>query len=496
MEKSIYGIGQVKDYEILGPLGHGAYSRVYKVKHRASNNEFALKIIEKNKLTVSKLNRRLKNEITLQSSLNHPCIVKLYNTFEDEDLIYLVLELCAGGELYTQIKEEGRLQEEEAKIMCSHIVEGLIYLHSNGILHRDLKLGNLLLSEDRTLVKIADFGLAVKLKNSSEERNTLCGTPNYISPEIINRQPYGLASDMWSLGCIIFACLTGSPPFQSTSIKDTFLKANDLKYSLPKHLSAEARDLISKLLTWDSVQRLSIMQVRDHPFFASIYGLNVSNMRLSPISRNEITYADYSEQMVSPIKTHDPRPSAFSNNRKTLFESKILPLCTSNLGLTLPFCHPLQHGNLEILFDGRIILKIRGKTLEVSKDGLTVIYEGKSMRLDNMSKHCIKLYKYLENVLEVIRSKTPKVTVKVGSATCMLMWNAPPPNFEVDFQNGNKLCMRVGSDAVRITTNDRDLEVSIMQDYDYLDQELRSIIDTAMNGLKICFEEEKRLIHK
>ncbi|OMJ80752.1 hypothetical protein SteCoe_18910 [Stentor coeruleus] len=496
MDKNIYSINQIKDYEILGPLGHGAYSRVYKVKHRSSKNEFALKIIEKNKLTVSKLNRRLKNEITLQSSLNHPCIVKLFNTFEDNDFIYLVLELCAGGELYTQIKEVGKLQEEDAKIMCSHIVEGLIYLHSNGILHRDLKLGNLLLSEDRTLVKIADFGLAVKLENSTEERNTLCGTPNYISPEIINRQPYGLASDMWSLGCIIFACLNGSLPFQSTSIKDTYLKANDLKYSLPKQFSAEARDLISKLLTWDSVQRLSIIQVRDHPFFSSIYGLNVSNMRLSPISRNEITYADYSEKMVSPIKTHAPRLSTFSNSRKTLFESKILPLCTSNLGLLLPFRHPLQHGILEILFDGKIILKIKNKTLEVSKDGLTVIYENKTMCLDNMSKHCKKLYKYLEKVLEVIRSKTPKVTVKIGSATCVLMCNAPPSNFEVDFQNGNKLCMKVGSDTVRIMTNNKDLEVSIMQDYEYLDQELKIIIDTAMNGLRICFEEEKRLIHK
>ena len=224
MENPYTNNGQIKDYEILGPLGQGAYSRVYHVRHRGNNNEYALKIIDRKNLSHSNLNRRLKNEITLQSSLNHPCIVKLYNTFNDNDLIYLVLELCSGGELYSQIKEEGRLPEEEAKSLCSQIIEGLIYLHSNGILHRDLKLGNLLLSEDRSLVKIADFGLAVKLKNFSEERNTMCGTPNYISPEIINRQPYGLASDMWSFGCILYACLTGSPPFESSSIKDTFLK--------------------------------------------------------------------------------------------------------------------------------------------------------------------------------------------------------------------------------------------------------------------------------
>ena len=115
------------------------------------------------------------------------------------------------------------------------------------------------------------------------------------------------------------------------------------------------------------------------------------------------------------------------------------------------------------------------------------------MRLNNLSKHCAKLYKYLENVLEAIRSKTPKVTVKIANAKCMLMWNAPPSNFEVDFNNGNRLLMRVGSDTVKIFTVDRDIEVSIMQDYDYLDQNLKNIIDIAMSGLKLCFEEEKNL---
>ena len=130
MDRNTNNIGHIKDYEILGPLGQGAYSRVFHVRHRINNSEYALKIIEKSQLSHSNLNRRLKNEISLQSSLNHPCIVKLYNTFSDESLIYLVLELCSGGELYTQIKEEGRLGEEVTLSLCSQIVEGLLYLHS------------------------------------------------------------------------------------------------------------------------------------------------------------------------------------------------------------------------------------------------------------------------------------------------------------------------------------------------------------------------------
>lgn len=494
MERNFCGNTQVKDYEVLRPLGQGAYSRVFHVRHRVTNEEYALKIIEKANLSHSNLNRRLKSEISLQVSLDHPCIVKLYTSFQDEELIYLLLELCSGGELYTMIKEEGRLTEEDTVSLSSQIVEGLLYLHGKGILHRDLKLGNLLMSDDRTLVKIGDFGLAVKLKDFNEERNTMCGTPNYISPEIINRQPYGLASDMWSLGCIVYACLTGAPPFESDSIKDTFLKANDMKYSMPKYLSNEAKDLVSSLLTWDSEQRINIFQVKEHPFFASVFGVNLSAMRLSPISRQEITYAEYSEQMVSPIKTHDTQRNF--TKRKKRFDSRVLPISTSNLCLSLPFKHLLRDGMLEIMENKRIILRLKNKFLEVSSDGYTVNYDGEEMRINNMTRHCAKLYKYLDSVLEAIRSKTPKVSVRVKDAKCMLMWNAPPPNFEVDFNNGDKLVMRVGDDNVRIFAGDREIEVSIMQDYDYLDLNLKRIIDTAMSGLKICFEEEKRLIHK
>ena len=490
---ALFGTGTIKDYEVLRPLGMGAYSKVYQVRHRFSRQEFAIKIIEKTKMTASKLKKRLKNEVSLQASLNHPCIVRLYNTFEDDDLIYLLLEMCSGGELWGKIKEEGRLDEEETRNICSQIVQGIEYLHTLGILHRDLKLGNLLLSDDRSLVKIADFGLAVRLKTFSEERNTMCGTPNYISPEIINRQPYGLASDMWSFGCIVYACLTGSPPFESASIRDTFLKANDLKYSLPGFLSENARDLISGLLTWDSDQRLTVNQVKQHPFFTGIFALNLS--MLSPVNKSEIIFAEYSEQMVSPVKSRSKTKSRALGFIKKGNEG-IVQINTNNLVVTFPFVHRLKDGALQILENGDVVLDIRGKVLRVSKDGLQVVYEGKRMKITEMDKHCVKLYKYIGNVLEAIRSKTPKVTVNLENAICKLMWNAPPPFYEVDFADGKRLSMRVGSHVVKITADDRDIEVSITQDYDYLDHTLKSIIDLSMTGLKLCFEEEKKLSPK
>jgi polo-like kinase 4 len=121
------------------------------------------------------------NEIKLHSKLSQPHILKLEDSSEDEDCVYLLLEYCKQGELYSLIKDSGKLSEEDTRNICLQIVEGMVYLHSQGIIHRDLKLGNILIAENR-VIKIADFGLATQLQHWSEERDTLCGTPNYIAP--------------------------------------------------------------------------------------------------------------------------------------------------------------------------------------------------------------------------------------------------------------------------------------------------------------------------
>lgn len=171
-----------QDYEIVEPLGRGASSYVYRVKNRLNGLEYGLKVVDKAQLKRPLQLQRLLTEITLQKSLSHPNILRLYHSFEDSDSHYLVLEFCPGGELFHYIKTEGRLKEETAAMLCGQLVEGLAYLHSNHIIHRDLKLGNLLLNEEATELKIADFGLAKRLESRDAESATICGTPNYISP--------------------------------------------------------------------------------------------------------------------------------------------------------------------------------------------------------------------------------------------------------------------------------------------------------------------------
>lgn len=145
------------------------------------------------------------------------------------------------------------------------IVKGMLYLHTHGIMHRDLTLSNLLLTSSMN-IKIADFGLATQLKLPSEKHFTMCGTPNYISPEVATRSAHGLESDVWSLGCMFYAFLTGRPPFDTDTVKHTLSKVVLGEYQMPTYVSAEAQDLIQLLLQKNPALRPSLSAVLDHPF--------------------------------------------------------------------------------------------------------------------------------------------------------------------------------------------------------------------------------------
>lgn len=154
-----------------------------------------------------------------------------------------------------------------ARHFLHQIITGMLYLHSHGILHRDLTLSNLLLTSNMN-VKIADFGLATQLKMPHEKHYTMCGTPNYISPEIATRSPHGLESDVWSLGCMFYTLLIGKPPFDTDTVKNTLNKVVLADYEMPAFLSREAQDLIHKLLRKNPADRLSLSSVLDHPFMS------------------------------------------------------------------------------------------------------------------------------------------------------------------------------------------------------------------------------------
>ncbi|KAJ3188955.1 hypothetical protein HDU85_004672 [Gaertneriomyces sp. JEL0708] len=261
---------RIEDYEIGEMLGRGGFGFVHRAisKSRgAFGREVAIKMIDKRLMKAANMTPRVANEVEIHWQLHHPAILELYNYFEDQAYVYLVMECCNNGELYRYIHQRKYpLTEPEARGAIAQIVRGLLYLHANGIIHRDLKLSNLLLTETYD-VKIADFGLAVKLSDPDAEQKTMCGTPNYISPEIVSRQPYGLSSDVWSLGCMVVTILTGTPPFESAAVKNTLDRVSRVDYTLPDHLSPDAKDLVHRLLQKDPKRRLPLSKVLNHPFF-------------------------------------------------------------------------------------------------------------------------------------------------------------------------------------------------------------------------------------
>ncbi|XP_068437229.1 serine/threonine-protein kinase PLK4 isoform X3 [Clinocottus analis] len=257
---------RIEDFKVLTLLGKGSFACVYRAKSLKTGLEVAIKTIDKKAMHKAGMVQRVINEVEIQCRLKHPSILELYNYFEDSNYVYLVLEMCHNGEMSRHLKERAMaFSEDEARHFMNQIVKGMIYLHTHGILHRDLTMSNLLLTNNIT-IKIADFGLATQLKLPNEKHFTMCGTPNYISPEVATHSAHGLESDVWSLGCMFYAFLTGHPPFDTDTVKHTLSKVVLGEYEMPSHVSREAQDLIHHLLQRDPANRPSLSAVLDHPF--------------------------------------------------------------------------------------------------------------------------------------------------------------------------------------------------------------------------------------
>ncbi|XP_036618651.1 serine/threonine-protein kinase PLK4 isoform X2 [Trichosurus vulpecula] len=257
---------KIEDFRVGNLLGKGSFAGVYRAECRRTGLEVAIKMIDKKAMRNAGMVHRVKNEVEIHCQLKHPSILELYNYFEDSNYVYLVLEICHNGEMNRYLKNKTNpFSESEARQFMHQIITGMLYLHSHGILHRDLTLSNLLLTRNMN-IKIADFGLATQLKMPNEKHYTLCGTPNYISPEVATRSAHGLESDVWSLGCMFYTLLIGRPPFDTDTVKNTLNKVVLVDYEMPTFLSQEAKDLIHQLLRRNPAERLSLSSVLDHPF--------------------------------------------------------------------------------------------------------------------------------------------------------------------------------------------------------------------------------------
>ncbi|ANB14860.1 putative protein kinase YPK3 [Sugiyamaella lignohabitans] len=302
------------DFEPLKVLGQGAYGKVLLVRERKTGKLYAQKQLKKASMVIEdKKVEQTKSERSILESVRHHYIVRLFYALQDHHKLYLILEYAQGGELFTHLASEKMFSEDVAAFYVAEMVLALHHLHANvGVVYRDLKPENCLLDADGHLV-LTDFGLS-KVAEDGSTCNSLLGTPEYMAPEILLGKEYDYAVDWWSLGAVCYDLMTGSPPFTGNNHQKIIDKITKSKLNLPYYLSADAKDLLTRLLRKDPRRRLGykdIEVIKKHRYFRKLdwKKLEVRHPDLIPpiipIITNPVLAENFSSEFVDMALTPD-----------------------------------------------------------------------------------------------------------------------------------------------------------------------------------------------
>uniref|UniRef100_A0A914UZP0 Aurora kinase n=1 Tax=Plectus sambesii TaxID=2011161 RepID=A0A914UZP0_9BILA len=275
---------QLADFDIGRPLGKGKFGNVYLARERSTKFIVALKVLFKTQLQKAGVEHQLRREIEIQYHLRHPHILRLYGYFHDDTRVYLILEYAARGELYKELQKSKVFDQVRAATYVYQLADALKYCHAKKVIHRDIKPENLLLSLHGDL-KIADFGWSVHAPSS--RRSTVCGTLDYLPPEMIEEKEHDERVDQWSLGILLYEFLVGKPPFETASHTDTCRRIVACQYSFPEYVPEGPRDLIRKLLVRDPSRRASLDDVMTHPWVVEWKGKVLTKDAAGDALKNE-----------------------------------------------------------------------------------------------------------------------------------------------------------------------------------------------------------------
>jgi serine/threonine protein kinase len=268
--------------------------KVFLVRENKSGYLFALKVLRKDNIIKRNQVEHTKTERSVLGYVRHPFIVGMHMAFQSKDKLYFVLDYCAGGELFFQLGKVGKFSETRARFYTAEITLAISYVHTLDIIYRDLKPENVLL-DAAGHIRLTDFGLSKEgISGSSSGANSFCGTPEYLAPEILNRQGHGRAVDWWSLGALLYEMLTGLPPFYCQDRERLFEKIRKAELPYPASLSRPAKSILSGLLTKDPAKRLGsgpndAEPIFRHEFFQDLDWYKLQHGELSPPWTPEIT---------------------------------------------------------------------------------------------------------------------------------------------------------------------------------------------------------------
>jgi protein-serine/threonine kinase len=304
------------DFQLLKVLGKGSYGKVMLVKNSGGNAVYAMKMLRKEHIVKRNQVEHTKAERNVLEAVNHPFIVTLHYAFQTPKKLYVVLEFCAGGELFFHLSQAGRFSAGRCRFYAAEICLAIDYLHGLNIIYRDLKPENLLLDAEGHC-KVTDFGLSKEGIMDNISAKTVCGTPEYLAPEILNKSGHGKAVDWYSFGALIYEMLTGLPPFYTRDREKLFdrIKRGELNY--PSYITPDAKLILQALIFRDPNKRLGSGpsggdEVKNHPFWSGVDWIKVYNKEVTPPfkptlnSEGDVKYFD-KEFVNQPVENSEVR---------------------------------------------------------------------------------------------------------------------------------------------------------------------------------------------
>ena len=322
---------KLEDFNVKRLIGIGNYGKVYVASKDSNDKLYAIKVLNKSRINTEVLKKSIITERILLENINHPFIMKLNYAFQTKQSLYFITQFMPGGELNYHIynEENNYFTEEKTKFYAAEIILGLEHLHKNNCIYRDLKPENVLIDKVGH-IKLTDFGLSKLCEGLPCKANSLCGTPEYLAPEILFEKDYGIEVDWWSLGVIIYEMLSGYLPFKILPDEKITKNIYKKKIKIFNHFSANGKDLVKKLLEFNPKKRIGYQQIITHPFFKDIDWDKLEKKEIEPPfvpefdNNNLFKYFNTEGELNDEINSHEKK-------NKMLYRSENEGINSNNL---------------------------------------------------------------------------------------------------------------------------------------------------------------------